>query len=67
MTTYIISCSCAIHPVSIDGLFCVADDSLLRQAKILELKGNVGLSRSNTKPDAETSHAPTAQDNSGVF
>jgi hypothetical protein len=41
----------------------VADDSLLRQAKILELKGKAGLSRSNTKPDAETSHAPTTQDN----
>jgi hypothetical protein len=45
----------------------VADDSLLHQARKLTLKGKVGLSRSKSKPDAETSHAPTTQDNSGVF
>jgi hypothetical protein len=44
----------------------VADDSLLRQAIMLKLKGNAGSSRSSTKPDAETSHAPTLQDNIGV-
>jgi hypothetical protein len=44
----------------------VADDSSLRQAIMLKLKGNAGLSRSSTKPDAETSHAPTLQDNIGV-
>jgi hypothetical protein len=33
----------------------------------IELKGNkMGLSRSSTKPDMETSHVPTTQDNSGV-
>jgi hypothetical protein len=44
----------------------VADDSSLRQAIDVETKRNAGLSRSVTKPDAETSHAPTLQDNSGV-
>jgi hypothetical protein len=33
----------------------------------LKLKGKVGLSRSTTKPDMETSHVPTTQDNSGAF
>jgi hypothetical protein len=45
----------------------VADDSSLRQAIKLKLKGRAGSSRSTTKPDAETSHAPTTQDNSGAF
>jgi hypothetical protein len=45
----------------------VADDSSLRQAIGVETKRNAGSSRSATKPDAETSHAPTTQDNSGVF
>jgi hypothetical protein len=44
----------------------VVDDSLLRQARKNELKEIAGLSRSVTKPDVETSHAPTSQDNSGV-
>jgi hypothetical protein len=44
----------------------VADDSSLRQAIRLKLKGKAGLSRSSTKPDAETSHAPSLQDNIGV-
>jgi hypothetical protein len=44
----------------------VADDSSLRQAIMLKLKGNAGLSRSSTKPDTETSHVPTLQDNIGV-
>jgi hypothetical protein len=44
----------------------VADDSSLRQAIMLKLKGKAGSSRSATKPDAETSHAPTLQDNIGV-
>jgi hypothetical protein len=35
--------------------------------KMFETKRNAGLSRSATKPDAETSHAPTTQDNSGAF
>jgi hypothetical protein len=45
----------------------VADDSSLRQAIDVETKRNAGLSRSSTKPDAETSHTPTTQDNSGAF
>jgi hypothetical protein len=45
----------------------VADDSSLRQAKDVETKRNAGSSRSVPKPDAETSHAPTTQDNSGTF
>jgi hypothetical protein len=49
--------------ISMDTPLFVADDSLLRQAIKLKLKGNAGLSRSATKPDAETSHAPTLQDN----
>jgi hypothetical protein len=44
----------------------VADDSSLRQAIIVETKRKAGSSRSSTKPDAETSHAPTTQDNCGV-
>jgi hypothetical protein len=50
--------------------FCthsVADDSSLRQAIDVETKRKAGLSRSSTKPDAETSHVPTTQDNSGAF
>jgi hypothetical protein len=39
----------------------VADDSSLRQAINVETKRNAGSSRSSTKPDAETSHAPTTQ------
>jgi hypothetical protein len=35
--------------------------------KMFETKRNAGLSRSATKPDVETSHAPTTQDNSGAF
>jgi hypothetical protein len=45
----------------------VADDSSLRQAIDVETKRNAGSSRSATKPDAETSHAPTTQDKSGAF
>jgi hypothetical protein len=56
---------CGLHRTL--WLSTVADDSSLRQAKILELKGKAGLSRSNTKPDTETSHTPTTQDNSGAF
>jgi hypothetical protein len=48
------------------GVVIVADDSSLHQAIKLKLKGNVGLSRSSTKPDVETSHTPTLQDNIGV-
>jgi hypothetical protein len=48
------------------NVITVADNSSLRQAKELELKGKASLSRSNTKPDAETSHAPTTQDNCGL-
>jgi hypothetical protein len=44
----------------------VVDDSSLRQAIMLKLKGKAGLSRSSTKPDTETSHVPTLQDNIGV-
>jgi hypothetical protein len=44
----------------------VADDSSLHQAIKLKLKGKAGSSRSATKPDAETSHMPTLQDNSRV-
>jgi hypothetical protein len=50
----------------VDKVLIVADDSSLRQAIDVETKRNAGLSRSVTKPDAETSHAPTLQDNSGV-
>jgi hypothetical protein len=49
------------------NLHHVADDSSLRQAIDVETKRNAGLSRSATKPDAETSHTPTTQDNSGAF
>jgi hypothetical protein len=45
----------------------VADNSSLRQAIDVETKRNAGSSRSTTKPDTETSHAPTTQDNSGAF
>jgi hypothetical protein len=51
------------HPVNTP---VVADDSSLRQAIMLKLKGKAGSSRSATKPDAETSHVPTLQDNIGV-
>jgi hypothetical protein len=47
-------------------LIGVADDSSLRQAIDVETKRKAGLSRSSTKPDTETSHAPTLQDNNGV-
>jgi hypothetical protein len=50
-----------------EALATVADDSSLRQAKDVETKRNAGSSRSVPKPDAETSHAPTTQDNSGTF
>jgi hypothetical protein len=46
--------------------FSVADNSSLHQARKLELKGKVGSSRSISKPDVETSHAPTTQDNCRV-
>jgi hypothetical protein len=48
------------------GICFVADDSSLHQAIKLKLKGRAGLSRSSTKLDVETSHAPTTQDNCGV-
>jgi hypothetical protein len=49
------------------GALAVADDSSLRQAIDVETKRNAGSSRSATKPDTETSHAPTTQDSSGTF
>jgi hypothetical protein len=66
--------SCVVHTkdfvfVELASMYLdlsVADDSLLHQAIKLKSKGKVGLSRSATKPDVETSHAPTLQDNSGV-
>jgi hypothetical protein len=44
----------------------VADDSSLCQAIDVETKRKAGLSRSSPKPDTETSHAPTLQDNNRV-
>jgi hypothetical protein len=50
----------------VEGAPTVADNSSLRQAIDVETKRKAGSSRSSTKPDAETSHAPTLQDNNGV-
>jgi hypothetical protein len=42
------------------------DDSSLDQARKNGLKGKSGLVKFGTKPDMETSHVPTLQDNSRV-
>jgi hypothetical protein len=44
----------------------VVDDSSLCQARKNELKGKSRLVKFRTKPNMETSHVPTLQDNSGV-
>jgi hypothetical protein len=44
----------------------VADDFLLHQARKNELKGIKQACQVLTKPDMETSHTPTLQDNSRV-